>query len=313
MSTRRRKLFVSMVGTFAGGVFLATCLLDLLVDVTEDFEEFFDKAGVEVDFPMAEFTACVGFFFILLIEQVVLFIKELDERPSGRNDSLNSPRASMISVASDSGLLHSPETGNTSSASGVSRRQSTLGSVSGINSSRGKTGRTGSTVDLANTISVAETEDSMEPSKVRAAILLTALSVHSVFEGLAVGLEDSSSEVFKLFSGLVVHKSVLAFSLGMSLVSSNMSMKETLFSVMGFAVASPIGIAIGIGVSQEEGLFTLGLSTVLQGLATGTFLYITFFEVLPLEFNCRRWRLQKVASLLLGFGVMCFMIIYSGD
>merc|ERR1712122_455143 len=91
------------------------------------------------------------------------------------------------------------------------------------------------------------------------------------------------------------------------------AVKETIGSVLGFAIASPIGIAIGIAVSQEQGLFTLGLSTVLQGLATGTFLYITFFEVLPLEFNSRRWRLQKVASLVLGFGVMSFMIMYSGD
>ena len=238
----------------------------------------------------------------------MLFVKELDERPSGRNDSLNSPRASMVSVASDSGLI--PGTGNTTT-SGSSRRQSTLGSVSGINSS--KVVKADQTYEVDLTYSATESDDSLEPSKVRAAILLTALSVHSVFEGLAVGLEDSSSKVFKLFSGLILHKSVLAFSLGMSLVSSNMSTKETFFSVLGFAVASPIGIAIGIGVSQEEGLFTLGLSTVLQGLATGTFLYITFFEVLPLEFNCRRWRLQKVVSLLLGFGVMCFMIIYAGD
>ena len=154
----------------------------------------------------------------------------------------------------------------------------------------------------------------MEPSKIRAAILLTALSVHSVFEGLAVGLERTSSEVFQLFTGLIIHKSVLAFSLGMSLVQSDMTTKETLGAVLGFAIASPIGIAIGIGVSEEEeSLFTMGLSTVLQGLAAGTFLYITFFEVLPLEFNNRRWRLQKVASLILGFGVMCFMIIYSHE
>ncbi len=45
VSKRYRRLFVSLVGTFGGGVFLATCLLDLLVDVTEDFEEFFDKVS----------------------------------------------------------------------------------------------------------------------------------------------------------------------------------------------------------------------------------------------------------------------------
>ena len=43
VSKKYRRMFVSLVGTFGGGVFLATCLLDLLVDVTEDFEEFFKQ------------------------------------------------------------------------------------------------------------------------------------------------------------------------------------------------------------------------------------------------------------------------------
>ena len=255
---------------------------------------------------MAEFTACVGFFLILLIEQLVLFCKELTESRNRRADSLCSSRASVVSTGSVSGIIQSPDESPFTSSG--SRRQSTLGSVAGIKTNRD----IDHAVEITNTIT-EELDDAMEPSKIRAVILLAALSIHSVFEGLAVGLENSSSQVFKLFIGLIIHKSVLAFSLGMSLVQSNMSMKETFGSVLGFAVASPIGIAIGIVVSEQENLFTLGLNTVLQGLATGTFLYITFFEVLPLEFNCRRWRLQKVASVILGFGVMCFMIMFSSD
>ena len=235
---------------------------------------------------------------------MVLYIKELS-RP--RVESLDSmSRTSSINQTGSQGDLMDIDR---LSSSGSSRRGSTLGSMRGIKTRVDYVNRE---VDITNTMG-EEAADSMEPSKLRAAILLLALSIHSVFEGLAVGLEPSTSQVFQLFSALIVHKSVLAFSLGMSVVQSDMTMKETFFSVLGFASASPVGIAIGILVAQQQGLFSLGLSTVLQGLATGTFLYITFFEVLPLEFNCSRWRMQKVASLILGFGVMCFMIIYTHD
>ncbi|XP_075241255.1 zinc transporter ZIP1-like isoform X2 [Convolutriloba macropyga] len=316
VSKKNRKLFVSLAGTFGGGVFLATCLLDLLVDVTEDFEEFFEQAGLDIDFPFAEFTACVGFFLILFLEQLVLYIKELSLPPRTPSlDSISRSSSVMQGSVNDNGATGGNDSmdidrmEDTRTSSG--RRNSTLGSVRGIKQQQNNE-HENHQFTVTDTMG-DEQEESLEPSKIRAAILLLALSVHSVFEGLAVGLEGTASKVFQLFGALIVHKSVLAFSLGMSVVQSNMSLKETFFSVLGFAAASPIGIAIGIIVSQEQGLFVLGLSTVLQGLATGTFLYITFFEVLPLEFNCSRWRMQKVASLLLGFGVMCFMIIYAGD
>jgi len=306
VSKKYRRLFVSLVGTFGGGVFLATCLLDLLVDVTEDFEEFFDQAGLDIDFPFAEFTACVGFFLILFLEQLVLFIREL---PMQRRESVDSESlsSSVNTQSINSPEEESEERRKDSLGPETKRRGSTFGTVPGVKGKKDH-GHSSETNTLAESA-----DDTLEPSKLRAALLLLALSVHSVFEGLAVGLENTSSEVLELFSALIVHKSVIAFSLGMSVVQSEMSLKETFFSVLGFAAASPIGVAIGIIVSQQQSLFTLGLSTVLQGLATGTFLYITFFEILPLEFNCSRWRMQKVACLIFGFGLMSFLIIYAGD
>ena len=40
---------------------------------------------------------------------------------------------------------------------------------------------------------------------------------------------------------------------------------------------------------------------VLQGVAGGTFLYITFFEVLPQEMKLPKKRLLKVFFVMLGF------------
>ncbi len=61
---------------FGGGVFLATCLLDLLPDVREKLTDLFPKLGINTNFPIAEFITTIGLFLILCIEQIALDYKE---------------------------------------------------------------------------------------------------------------------------------------------------------------------------------------------------------------------------------------------
>lgn len=67
---------ISFSSCFAGGVFIAACLLDLLPDVEENFDkvlqEIKDQYKVDLDYPVAQFVVVLGFFIILLIEQTVL-------------------------------------------------------------------------------------------------------------------------------------------------------------------------------------------------------------------------------------------------
>ena len=56
--------------------------------------------------------------------------------------------------------------------------------------------------------------------------------------------------------------------------------------VSTFALISPIGVGIGIGLSEtvpDEASLQNSLVTILQGLATGTLLYVVFFEVIEKE------------------------------
>ncbi len=65
--------------------------------------------------------------------------------------------------------------------------------------------------------------------------------------------------------------------------------------VSTFALISPIGAAIGIALSEtveSEASLQNSLVTILQGLATGTLLYVVFFEVIEKE------RLKKSNGLL---------------
>ena len=53
-----------------------------------------------------------------------------------------------------------------------------------------------------------------------------------------------------------------------------------------------------------------GIATsVLQGLACGTFLYVTFFEVLPHELQMPDGRMLKLFFTILGFSTSCGILL----
>ena len=148
----------------------------------------------------------------------------------------------------------------------------------------------------------------------RSVVLIALLSVHSVFEGLALGLEATVSYVIQLLVAISVHKSLISFSLGIKLFETFTPNKVNIAVICAliFCTASPLGCAIGIlmtlgnedsnwhpsDVIMNEPNLTSQLTTaattqvtatayaaaIMECLATGTFLYVTFIEVIPLEF-----------------------------
>ena len=77
-----------------------------------------------------------------------------------------------------------------------------------------------------------------------------ALSFHAVFEGLAVGLEKSIEDVWTLFAAVATHKFVISFCVGIELVSVGTPMPFFLTYIIVYAVMTPIGIGIGIAVTE---------------------------------------------------------------
>jgi zinc transporter 1/2/3 len=136
---------------------------------------------------------------------------------------------------------------------------------------------------------------------IRGLFVVLALSVHELFEGLAVGLESSSKNVWYMFGAVSAHKLVIAFCIGVELVTSGMKNCMVITYVLIFAVVSPIGIGIGIVVSTGGKEITELPSVLLQGLASGTLLYVVFFEILSSE---RKSGLQQFFSVLVGFSIM---------
>ena len=64
--------------------------------------------------------------------------------------------------------------------------------------------------------------DPKTQSTMRILILVGALSLHAVFEGLVFGLAENVNEVFGTIAAVMIHKSIIAFSTGMQLMTSGL-------------------------------------------------------------------------------------------
>lgn len=103
---------------------------------------------------------------------------------------------------------------------------------------------------------------------------------------------------------IVVHKSIIVFSLAVKLIQSAIHPLWVAAYIGIFALMSPIGIAIGISVMEAQLAYGALIQAILEGLAAGTFVYITFLEILPHELNSPGNQLLKVMFILLGFSIM---------
>ncbi|XP_054850660.1 zinc transporter ZIP2 [Eublepharis macularius] len=148
-------------------------------------------------------------------------------------------------------------------------------------------------------------------SSFRAFVLFLSLSFHSVFEGLAIGVQKEETGAVQLCLAVLIHKAIVAFSLALKLVQSGTRTQWRLLYLVVFALMSPAGIAIGIGVSLSDSDGSGLAQAVLEGVAAGTFLYVTFLEILPYELRSHESPLLKFFFISLGFFIMAVIAIWA--
>ncbi|XP_029986816.1 zinc transporter ZIP1 [Sphaeramia orbicularis] len=262
--TETHRTVLSLISCFAGGVFLAACLLDIIPDYLSDISAELDARKVETSFPLPEFIMAAGFFTVLILERIVLHCRQM----RGAQEETE-PLISDNRNGHGHGHGHRTVTGPDLESSG-------------------------------HHVHV----DFQAHSPFRSFMLFLSLSLHSVFEGLAIGLQNTDSKVLEICIAILVHKSIIVFSLSIKLVQSAVRPMWVAGYIGVFAMMSPLGIAIGISVMEAQLASGALIQAVLEGLAAGTFVYITFLEILPHELNSPGKQLLKVLFILMGFSVM---------
>ena len=141
-----------------------------------------------------------------------------------------------------------------------------------------------------------------------AVLMAMALGFHSVLEGAALGAQSTLSNSLHIFIAIVSHKGLAAYALGSSIVETNAELRQFLSVIVPFVLASPIGIFLGYIISDlAQGTGAASISA----LASGTFLYVAFMEVIPRETSEPSLMLVKLLVLLLGYALMSLLAIWA--
>ncbi|NXX23561.1 S39A3 protein, partial [Podargus strigoides] len=274
---RSRKVLI-LCNSFGGGVFLATCFNALLPAVREKLSEVLKQGNVTTDYPVAETIMMVGFFVTVFVEQLVLTFQK--EKPSfidletfnaGSDAGSDSEYESPFIAASRGRVLYSDHAPHSHSH--------------GLN-----------------------IQELSRSSPLRLIGLVFALCTHSIFEGLALGLQEEGGKLMSLFLGVAIHETLVAVALGISMAKSSLPLKDAVKMAVVVSLMIPLGMTIGMGIESTQSAASSITSLLLQGVAAGTFLFITFFEILAKELEDKNHRLLKVLFLVLGYTVLAGLV-----
>ena len=149
---------------------------------------------------------------------------------------------------------------------------------------------------------------SVSVSFLTAVLMAVALCFHSLLEGAAMGAQTTITNSLHIFIAIVSHKGLAAYALGSSIVESRVEARQFWSVVLPFTFASPVGIFLGYIISDAAA--GMGAAAI-SALASGTFLYVAFMEVIPRELNSPKYIGMKLAALLLGFGLMSLLAVWA--
>lgn len=104
-----------------------------------------------------------------------------------------------------------------------------------------------------------EEEHGLEINKNGLVTFGLALFLHSLIDGLSVGVFKEMESVYILAASVVIHKIPVAFTLGFTFAKSNqtLDMLSTKIIIFLFLISSPLGVIFGAVISENAYDYTL--------------------------------------------------------
>uniref|UniRef100_A0A2M4A679 Putative zinc transporter zip1-like isoform x2 n=1 Tax=Anopheles triannulatus TaxID=58253 RepID=A0A2M4A679_9DIPT len=271
--------FIRLLLSFGGGALLSTTFLHLLPEINHSIAEL-QKTGAlpqpeDLPFPLGEFLLTSGFFMIYLLEEIVHWWMH-------RRSARARQGTAATSATNSKTHLHTNDTMMAESKQSHAHGHSHL-PVGNVTAVYPITDVDGTQIVPEAATGTDTTAAPVSSSSLRGLLIVLALSIHELFEGLAVGLERSPSAVWLLFGAVASHKFVIAFCVAFELLVAAVRFRVAVAYIFVYSVVSPLGIAIGIALSSvgnDTNQTIEVVSVILQGLASGTLLYVIFFEIL---------------------------------
>ena len=288
----RGQYYLDILACFAGGVFLAVYLI-FMAPAARDLILENLMIPNKVDYPIPDVLIGTGFFIMLIINRLAVSCNYLTRKNKSKK---------VLNIRAD---IHHSESGTNSVA----------------NSSKPSS----ENFDLADNREIVATEilsDSNNPyplarrssindvahqeTVVRSMVMMLALSLDSVFEGLTTGLKTTIIEVWAIFIGNMVHETIIAFCLGLQLIKTHEDRKmNVVWAAFLYSLMNPLGLLVATAFYETRGASSnLDLTSgIIQGLTSGCFIYVTFCEILEGQLT-HHTSYAKILSMVVGFIIM---------
>ncbi|KAH8312651.1 hypothetical protein KR044_011986, partial [Drosophila immigrans] len=319
ISERNRQRFpltTSLLLCFGAGILLATALVHILPEVREQMNSKF-----------AEVAMCGGFFIIYFIDEFIhYFFGEAIQHTHEQSPatSTGGHQSNVYGAVDERAPLLVPDSVSSSSQH---RHQHNHNNNGGRVHNHHHEDRDYAVVSGCDDESVEDANARIchtshtEPcaqSMTGTLGLFVALSLHSAIEGLAIGVQNSSTKVLFLLGAVACHKFVMGFCLGLEFRSNpRASIRSQFIGICVFALGAVCGIGLGMLIVDVPAAWSKTTLPVIQALAGGTLFYVTVCEVIPREKARwhqnpeRRWAgFAQFAIVFLGFASMCVINYY---
>jgi zinc transporter ZupT len=154
----------------------------------------------------------------------------------------------------------------------------------------------------------------------RAVLFSMAMSIHAVFDGLAIGVQSSPARFNAILVAVLIHKAFDGVAVAGPVYAANLPWMSTAALIVFPALMTPLGIGIGIAVKQHTVESSDGhahgttgdgsaAEAILLALTGGTFLYISLMEMVP-EALCNNKHVgKKIGAFVVGMMIMAALAI----
>ena len=285
---RMNNSFLNYANTFSGGLFFGIGIFHLLSEGVEKLSKY-------SNLPIPYFLASLGYSFILFIQKVIFGYLV----PNAENYLKKDKRQQMnLEYNIEGHQLEEEEHNNEIENIDDKNNENSLKLSLLIQKDNDNKIDVNDSTNTTRTTTADSIElKILQKKKLSGFIMLLALSIHGLFECLALGIQNNSKNTLFLFIALMIHKWAEAFSLGIFFVQAKLTKKNYYLLIIFFAIIGPIGVLLGIILSKTANEFIEG---VFLCISTGTFLYVACSEVIVEEFSSPDKRYLKFFLYLLG-------------
>ncbi|XP_057520596.1 zinc transporter 8-like [Amaranthus tricolor] len=269
-----------LVKSFAAGVILSTGFIHVLPDAFESLTSPCLKENPWANFPFTGLAAMLGSIGCLII----------DAFATGHYGKLHSKTGAVDEEHSGHVHLHTHATHGHAHGSGPDATPQGLTELERIR------------------------------YKVTSQVLEMGIVVHSVIIGIALGTSQDVESIKPLMAALCFHQFFEGVGLGGCIVQASFKSASMMCMALFFSLTTPVGIAIGIGITNvydESSPTALIVQGLLDAVAAGILIYMALVDLLAQDFMNPRVHNNNTlffganVSLLLGAAFMAVLAIWA--